>query len=235
MRIGLIGKYVELPDAYLSIVESLKHAGFHHGAKVEIDWIQAESVEGLLASERLRDLDGMVMCPGFGSRGFEGKIAAARFAREEGVPCLGICLGLQAMVSEFARNVRRPRRRQLLRDGPDDAVPGDRPHARSARHRPTWAARCASAPTTPCSSPGSKVADAYGEPVVSERHRHRYEFNPKYRVAARGGRAVVQRAHRPTTAWSSSSSCAITRTGSPRRRTPSSRAAPIGPTRCSAS
>ena len=100
MRIGLIGKYVELPDAYLSIVETLKHAGFHHGAKVEIDWIQAESVEGLLAVRSAAPTStASSICPGFGSRGFEGKIAAARFAREEGVPCLGLCLGLQAMVS----------------------------------------------------------------------------------------------------------------------------------------
>ena len=77
VRIGLIGKYVGLPDAYLSVVESLKHAGFHHGAKVEIDWIQAEDVEGLLAAGRLRDLDGIVIPGGFGERGIEGKIAAA--------------------------------------------------------------------------------------------------------------------------------------------------------------
>ena len=105
MKIGLIGKYISLPDAYLSVVESLKHAGFHHGAKVEIDWIQAEDVEGLLAAGRLADLDGMVIPGGFGERGFEGKIAAAGFARENDIPCLGICLGLQAMTIDFARNV----------------------------------------------------------------------------------------------------------------------------------
>ena len=105
VRIGLIGKYVQLPDAYLSVVESLKHAGFHHGAKVEVDWIQAEEVEGLLAAGRLGELDGIVIPGGFGARGIEGKIAAARFAREEGVPCLGLCLGLQTMTIEFARNV----------------------------------------------------------------------------------------------------------------------------------
>ena len=82
MRIGLIGKYVDLPDAYLSVVESLKHAGFHHGAAVQIDWIQAEEVEGLLAAGRLADLDGMVIPGGFGHRGIEGKIAAAEYARE---------------------------------------------------------------------------------------------------------------------------------------------------------
>ena len=181
VRVGLIGKYVELPDAYLSIVESLKHAGFHHGANVEIDWIQAESVEGLLASDRLRDLDGIVVCPGFGSRGFEGKIAAARFAREEGVPCLGICLGLQAMVSEFARNVvglvgansseMDPTTRypviDLMHDQRDVTDMGG-----TMRLGAYYAVL----------EPGSKVAAAYGQQVVSERHRHRYEVNPKFRT-----------------------------------------------------
>ena len=86
MRVGIIGKYVSLPDAYLSVVEALKHGGFHHGAKVEIDWIQAEEVEGLLADGRLRDLDGIVIPGGFGERGIEGKIAAAGYAREHEHP-----------------------------------------------------------------------------------------------------------------------------------------------------
>ena len=105
VKIGLIGKYVDYQDAYLSVAESIRHAGFHHGAKVEIDWIQAEEVEGLLATARLGDLDGMIIPGGFGDRGFEGKIAAAGFARENDIPCLGICLGLQAMTVDFARNV----------------------------------------------------------------------------------------------------------------------------------
>ena len=88
VRIGLIGKYIELHDAYLSVVESIKHAGFHHGASVEIDWIQAEEVEGLLAAGRLSELDGMVIPGGFGIRGVEGKIAAAEFARENNLPCV---------------------------------------------------------------------------------------------------------------------------------------------------
>jgi CTP synthase len=92
VKIGLIGKYVELQDAYLSVVESLKHAGFFHGAKVEIDWIQAEDVEGLLASGRLAGLDGMVIPGGFGARGIEGKIAAAEYSRENLMPCLGLSL-----------------------------------------------------------------------------------------------------------------------------------------------
>ena len=106
VRIGLIGKYVNLPDAYLSVVEACQHGGYHHGAKVEIEWIQAEEVEGLLADGRLRDLDGIVIPGGFGPRGIEGKIAAAGYAREHEIPCLGLCLGLQMMMIDFARNVR---------------------------------------------------------------------------------------------------------------------------------
>ena len=97
VRIGLIGKYIELPDAYLSVVESLRHAGFHHGAKVEIDWIQSESVEGLLAAGQLAHLDGIVIPGGFGYRGVEGKIKA--FTAE-------ICLLEQPFVKDPAMNVR---------------------------------------------------------------------------------------------------------------------------------
>ena len=105
VRIGLIGKYVNLPDAYLSVVEALRHGGYAHGAKVQLDWVQAEEVEGLMAEGRLRDLDGMIVPGGFGERGIEGMIAAVGYAREGQIPCLGLCLGLQVMVIEFARNV----------------------------------------------------------------------------------------------------------------------------------
>src|SRR4051794_38666840 len=105
VRIGLIGKYVNLPDAYLSVAEALRHGGYAHGAKIQLDWIQAEEVEGLLADGRLKDLDGIVIPGGFGERGIEGKIAAAGYAREHDIPCLGLCLGLQVMMIELARNV----------------------------------------------------------------------------------------------------------------------------------
>jgi CTP synthase len=181
VRIGLIGKYVQLPDAYLSVVESLKHAGFHHGARVEIDWIQAEELEGLLAAGRLSDLDGMVIPGGFGARGIEGKIAAAQYAREQGLPCLGLCLGLQCMTIEFARNVLNltdanstefdPTTQHpvidLMYDQRDVTDKGG-----TMRLGAYWAVLEA----------GTKVAEAYGEPVVSERHRHRYEFNSNYRA-----------------------------------------------------
>ena len=104
VHIGLVGKYINLPDAYLSVVEALKHGGYACGAKVEIDWISADDTEGLLAEGRLHGLDGIVVPGGFGIRGIEGKIAAAGYAREERVPYLGLCLGLHCAVIEFARD-----------------------------------------------------------------------------------------------------------------------------------
>jgi CTP synthase len=181
VRIGLIGKYVQLPDAYLSVVEALKHAGFHHGAKVDIAWIQAEDVEGLLASDRLRDLDGIVIPGGFGSRGFEGKIAAARFAREEGIPCLGLCLGLHAMVSEFARNVLGMTGANSSEMDPTTKYPViDLMH--DQRDVTDMGGTMRLGAYYAVLEPGSRVAAAYGEPVVSERHRHRYEVNPRFRA-----------------------------------------------------
>ncbi|MFV0309469.1 MAG: CTP synthase [Desertimonas sp.] len=181
VRIGLIGKYIQLPDAYLSVVESIKHAGFHHGAKVEIDWIQAEDVEGLLVDDRLRDLDGLVIPGGFGARGFEGKIAAASYARNEGVPCLGLCLGLHAMTVEFTRNVLG------LVDANSSEFDPTTPHPvidlmHDQRDVTDKGGTMRLGAYYAVLEPGSKVAAAYGEPVVSERHRHRYEFNPNYRA-----------------------------------------------------
>ena len=180
VRIGLIGKYTQLPDAYLSVVESLKHAGFHHGACVEIDWVQAEDVEGLLASDRLSHLDGIVIPGGFGHRGFEGKIAAAQYAREEGVPCLGLCLGLHAMTAEFARNVLGMDQANSSEMDPSTKYPViDLMHDQRGVTDKGGTMRLGAYYAV--LAPGSKVAAAYGEQVVSERHRHRYEFNPRFR------------------------------------------------------
>jgi CTP synthase len=180
VRIGLIGKYVSLVDAYLSVVEACKHGGIHHGAKVEIDWIQAEEVEGMLAAGRLADLDGIVIPGGFGERGMEGKIAAAGYAREHNIPCLGLCLGLQAMTIEYARNVL--------------GMAGANTTEIDARTRyPVIDLMDSQRGVTDLGgtmrlgayvaelAPGSRVAQAYGRDVVSERHRHRYEFNPRFR------------------------------------------------------
>jgi CTP synthase len=181
VRIGLIGKYIQLPDAYLSVVESLKHAGFHHGAKVEIEWIQAEEVEGLMAEGRLAHLDGMVIPGGFGDRGIEGKIAAAGYAREHGVPCLGLCLGLQMMSIDFARNVLG------LTGANSTEVDPLTPHPvidlmNDQRDVTDMGGTMRLGAYYAVLQPGSLVYEMYGEQVVSERHRHRYEFNSAYRT-----------------------------------------------------
>jgi CTP synthase len=180
VKIGIIGKYVSLPDAYLSVVESLKHGGFFHGAKVEIDWIQAEDVEGLLAEGRLRDLDGIVIPGGFGERGVEGKVAAAGYARENDVPCLGLCLGMQVMTIDYARNVLGLAGANSSEFDPQTPYPvidlmdsqRDVTEKGGTMRLGAYVAELL---------PGSQVAKAYGREVVSERHRHRYEFNPKFR------------------------------------------------------
>ncbi|GAC1537772.1 MAG: CTP synthase [Acidimicrobiales bacterium] len=180
VKIGLVGKYVELPDAYLSVVEALRHGGFHVGAKVEIEWIQAEEVEGLLTAGRLAHLDGIVIPGGFGPRAIEGKIAAANYAREHQIPCLGLCLGLQVMVIDFARSVAGldaansrefdARSAHLVIDLMDDQQ--DVVDKGGTMRLGAYIAEL---------QPGSQVAELYGKAVVSERHRHRYEVNPRYR------------------------------------------------------
>jgi CTP synthase len=181
VRIGLIGKYVDLQDAYLSVVESLKHAGFHHGVKVEIDWIQAEEVEGLLAEGRLADLDGMVIPGGFGPRGVEGKIAAAEYAREHDLPCLGLCLGMQVMTIEFARDVLG------MSDANSTEFDATTDHPvidlmLEQRGISDKGGTMRLGAYYAILAEGSKVAAAYDQQVVSERHRHRFEFNSNYRA-----------------------------------------------------
>ena len=180
VRIGIIGKYIQLQDAYLSVVESLKHAGFHHGAKVQIDWIQAEDVQGMLADDRLGSLDGIVIPGGFGPRGIEGKIRAAEFARENGVPCLGLCLGMQVMTIEFARHVlgladANSTEFDASTQNPVIDLMNDQRDVTDKGGTMRLGAYYA------VLEPESIVGMAYGEPVVSERHRHRYEFNSNYR------------------------------------------------------
>ncbi|MGE3622162.1 MAG: CTP synthase, partial [Acidimicrobiia bacterium] len=184
-RIGIIGKYVSLPDAYLSVVEALKHGGFHHGAEVEVDWIQAEEVEGLLAEGRLVDLDGLVIPGGFGERGSEGKIAAATYAREHEIPCLGLCLGMQMMVVEFARNVLGLAGANSREFDPTTPYPVI-DLMESQRGVTDLGGTMRLGAYVAQLQEGSQVARAYGAPVVSERHRHRYEFNPRFRAKYEG-------------------------------------------------
>lgn len=180
VRVGIVGKYVSLPDAYLSVVESLKHGGWSHGAAVDIDWIQAEEVEGLLAAGRLGHLDAIVIPGGFGERGIEGKIAAAAYAREHGIPCLGLCLGLQVMVVDVARNVCG------LVGANSAEFDHETPHPvidlMDSQRTVTDLGGTMRLGVYPAKlRAGSRVADLYGGPLVYERHRHRYEVNNEYR------------------------------------------------------
>jgi CTP synthase len=187
VTIGIVGKYIDLPDAYLSIAEALKHGGYHHGVDVDIDWIQAEDVEGLLADDRLSHLDAMVIAPGFGHRGIEGKISAATYSREHDLPCLGVCLGMQVMTIEYGRNVLGLAGANSTEFEPACAHPViDLMDAQ--RDVVDMGGTMRLGAYVAVLQPGSQVAGVYGEHVVSERHRHRWEFNPVYRTRYDDGR-----------------------------------------------
>ena len=181
IRIGLIGKYVNLPDAYLSVVEALRHGGYARGARIDLEWIQAEEVEGLLAAGRLKDLDGIVIPGGFGERGVEGKVAAATYARDNNIPCLGLCLGLQVMVIEFARNVAGlagANSREFDASSPHPVI--DLMDEQREVVEMGGTMRLGVYPAR--LSPGSVVSELYRTELVYERHRHRFEVNPRYRA-----------------------------------------------------
>jgi CTP synthase len=180
LKVGIIGKYVTMPDAYLSVVESIRHAGFAIGARTAIEWLEAERVPSELDADRLSQLDAIIVPGGFGERGIEGMIATARIARENDIPYLGICLGMQIQVIEFARHVL----------GLSDAQSTEFSHSSSA---PVISLLAEQMDVTDLGGTmrlgawpamldeGSQVAELYGATVVSERHRHRYEFNARYR------------------------------------------------------
>jgi CTP synthase len=181
VRIGLVGKYVNLPDAYLSVVEALRHGGYACGAKVEIDWIASDDAEGLLAEGRLGDLDGIVIPGGFGFRGIEGKIAAAGYAREHEIPFLGLCLGMQCAVIEFARDVCGMTGANSSEFDPHSPYPViDLMDEQRSVVDMGGTMRLGLYPAK--LQPGSVVHDAYGEEIVYERHRHRYEVNNRFRA-----------------------------------------------------
>ncbi len=180
ITIGLVGKYVELPDAYLSIVESLKHAGFNYNSEVNIKWIYAEEVEKEGAEKLLRDVDGILVPGGFGERGIEGKIATARLAREKGIPYMGICLGMQCAVVEFARNVCGLKGAHSSEFDPD--TPHPVVHLMPDQENVEQMGGTMRLGTYPCHLVEGTVAhNAYQTAQVDERHRHRYEINNDYR------------------------------------------------------
>jgi CTP synthase len=190
VEIALVGKYVKLQDAYLSVHEALKHAGAHHGAKVRVSWVDAEGMSLEEATGLLEQVDGVLVPGGFGSRGWEGKILACRVAREREIPYLGICLGMHVAVSEFSRHV-------LGLDGANSTeMDPETPHPvidllpEQKEIEDLGGTMRLGAQAVEVVE-GTRAYDAYGEPVVHERHRHRYEVNNHYRPALVDGGLLV--------------------------------------------
>ena len=178
--IGLVGKYIQLHDAYLSVAEALRHAGFAVGAEVEIEWIDSETLTEDSYKARLEKLDGIIVPGGFGNRGIEGMILAAKYARENGTPYFGICLGMQIAVIEYARNVlgisdaNSGEFDELCKNKVIDFMPGQ-----SDSIDKGGTLRLGSYPCI--IKEGTAMARCYGTLEIAERHRHRYEFNNDYR------------------------------------------------------
>ena len=188
VEIALVGKYVKLHDAYLSVHEALKHAGVHHGARVRVRWVDAEHMSYEEAVASLEEVDGVLVPGGFGSRGWEGKILACRVARERGIPYLGICLGMHVAVSEFARHVLGLEGANSTEMDPETPYPviDLLPEQKEVEDLGGTMRLGAQAVEL---AEGTRARDAYGEAVIHERHRHRYEVNNQLPAAARRGRA----------------------------------------------
>jgi CTP synthase len=176
VRIAIVGKYVQLQDAYLSVVEALKHGAIHHGTHLEIDWVDAETLDPDEVTEQFRGVDGILIPGGFGPRAIEGKVAAVRHARESGTPFLGICLGMQCAVVEFARNVCGMHGANSTEFDPDTLYPvvALLPEQQDIEDM-GGTMRLGAEPVE--LRAGTRAHDAYGETLVYERHRHRYEVN----------------------------------------------------------
>ena len=178
VNIALVGKYVELPDAYLSVVEALSHGGIFHKTRVHIKWVAAQDITPENVQDMLGDVDGILVPGGFGSRGLEGKITAIQYARENGVPFLGLCLGMQMAVVEFARHVLDLRDAHTSEVDPNTTYPVidlmvDQDLANLGGTMRLGKYRCQL-------TPGTASEKAYGTTEIWERHRHRYEFNNAY-------------------------------------------------------
>jgi CTP synthase len=182
VTIALVGKYVELKDAYKSIHESLIHGGVANECTVKVKHVHSEHIEGKNLDEIFHDVDGVLVAPGFGPRGIEGKINAIRYARENNIPFFGICLGMQCAVIEFSRNVLGYRDAHSSEMNPAtshpviDLMPGQKNIENMGGTMRLGAYSCRL-------EAGSKAFELYGEILISERHRHRYEFNNEYRKA----------------------------------------------------
>ncbi len=180
LEVGLVGKYIELPDAYLSVAEALRHAAWANGVDVRIRWVNSETLTAETTAEALDGVAGVLVPGGFGHRGIEGKVLAAHYARERRIPYLGLCLGLQCAVIEFAREVldtpdaNSTEFDQFTENKVIDFMPDQRDleDKGGTMRLGLYAAKL---------TPGSKAAAVYGQEVIYERHRHRFEVNNRYR------------------------------------------------------
>ena len=180
VRIALVGKYVRLHDAYLSVAEALRHGGFENSANVEIDWVDSENLTSYNVDEALKNADGIIVPGGFGDRGISGMVVAAQYARENDIPYLGICLGMQIAVIEYARNVLNYADAHSTEFAPEsahpviDLMPDQQGNLSKGGTMRLGAYPCRIVP-------GTLMARVYGRTDISERHRHRYEFNNAFR------------------------------------------------------
>jgi CTP synthase len=180
VEIALVGKYVKLKDAYLSVHEALKHAGLHHGTRVNVRWVDAEGMSLDEARAELESVDGVLVPGGFGSRGWEGKILACRVARERGIPYLGICLGMHVAVSEFARHVVGLEGANSTEMDPETPYPVIDLLPEQKEIEDLGGTMRLGAQAVEVAA-DTRAREAYGEAVVHERHRHRYEVNNHFR------------------------------------------------------
>ena len=190
VNIGIVGKYIQLEDSYLSVIESLHHAGFANKVKVNIKLIDCETINAETAPEKLKDLQGIIVPGGFGNRGIDGKIAAIRYARENKIPLFGICLGMQLMVVEFMRNVAKIKEANSLEFDENTLHPvinimEDQINVEEKGGTMRLG-------KYPCSVDiNTKTYEAYKENLIYERHRHRYEFNNSYRDFAKKNGLII--------------------------------------------
>jgi CTP synthase len=190
VTIAMVGKYIDLRDAYLSVIEALRHGGFHHGARIDLRWVASDAIAAGQVEDLLGGVDGILVPGGFGVRGVEGKVDAIRLARERGIPFLGICLGLQCAVIEFARDVCGLTGANSTEFDPAtehpviDILPEQKQITDLGGTMRLGAQPCHLVP-------GTRAWEAYGEPVVYERHRHRYEVNPSYHDVLRDHGLVI--------------------------------------------
>ena len=231
VKIALVGKYVRLHDAYLSVAEALQHGGYENGCFVDIDWVDSEEINDSTADKLLGEVDGIILPGGFGPRGVEGMICAANYARVQGIPYFGICLGMQIAVMSYARNVLGFEDANSSEFDPDSTHPViDLMESQQGISKKGGTMRLGA---YPCKiRPNTIMASAYGAEMISERHRHRYEFNNNFREQIES-KGMLITGTSPRASWWKPSRSRTIRSTSACSSTPSSSPVPTAHIRCS--